>query len=39
MKLKIGNMTRAMDQDSEFRAYAEGLVENMGLPAGDSRPD
>lgn len=29
MKLKIGIMMRAMDQDSGFRAYTEGLVENM----------
>jgi glycosyltransferase involved in cell wall biosynthesis len=29
MKLIIGIMMRAMDQDSGFRAYTEGLVENM----------
>lgn len=27
--MKIGIMMRAMDQDSGFRAYTEGLVENM----------
>ena len=35
--MKIGIMMRAMDQDSGFRAYTEGLVENMLMNDKENR--